>query len=207
MARFFDVHPVNPQQRLINQVVQMIQQDALIAYPTDSGYALGCQLGSTAGVDRIRRIRHLDERHHFALVCADMAQVGQYVQLDTSAFRAIKSATPGPYTFILKATRDVPRRMAHPKKRTVGIRIPRHTVVAALLRELGEPLASSTLLLPGQHDVWTEGWFVKEELDSVIDAVVDCGVCGDRPTTVIDYSQGYPELTRLGAGDPARFGG
>jgi tRNA threonylcarbamoyl adenosine modification protein (Sua5/YciO/YrdC/YwlC family) len=205
MARYFDVHPVNPQPRSIGQVVAMIRDDALVAYPTDSCYALGSRLDNPAGTERIRRIRSLDDRHHFTLVCADFAQLGQLVQLDNAAFRAVKAATPGPYTFILPATRDVPRRLAHPKKRTVGVRIPDHVVVRALLRELGEPLLSSTLLLPDSEDPMTDGWQIKEELDTVIDAVVDAGDCGKEPTTVVDWSAGYPEVVRVGAGDPSRF--
>ena len=206
MARYFDVHPSDPQPRTIAQVVALLRDDALIAYPTDSCYALGCQLGSLTGAERIRRLRHLDDRHHFTLVCADFAQLGQFVQLDNAAFRAIKAATPGPYTFILPATREVPRRLAHPRKRTVGVRIPDHPVVQALLRELGEPLLSSTLLLPDEDEPMTEGWQIKEQLDHLLDAVIDAGDCGTEPTTVVDWSQGYPEVVRIGAGDPARFG-
>ena len=205
MARYFDVHAVDPQPRSIAAVVRMLREDGVIAYPTDSGYALGCQLGSAGGVDRIRQIRGLDERHHLTLVCSDLAQLGQLVELDTPVFRAIKAATPGPYTFILTASREVPRRMQHPKKRTVGARIPRHAVVAALLRELGEPLVSSTLLLPGQEQPSTDGWQVKEELDALVDGVVDSGECGSEPTTVVDFTQGYPVVTRVGTGDPAPF--
>ncbi len=205
MARYFDVHPVDPQPRSIATVAQMLRDDALIAYPTDSGYALGCRLESRSGVDRIRRLRELDPGHHFTLVCADLAQVGQFVVLDTAVFRAVKAHTPGPYTFILPATRDVPRRMAHPKKRTVGVRIPQHPVVAALLLELDEPLLSSTLLLPGQDRPMTDGWQVKEELDSEVDAVLDSGECGDEATTVVDYTAGYPVIARVGAGDPRPF--
>jgi tRNA threonylcarbamoyl adenosine modification protein (Sua5/YciO/YrdC/YwlC family) len=206
MARYFDVHPSDPQPRTIAQVVALLRDDALIAYPTDSCYALGCQLGSLTGAERIRRLRHLDDRHHFTLVCADFAQLGQFVQLDNAAFRAIKAATPGPYTFILPATREVPRRLAHPRKRTVGVRIPDHPVVQALLRELGEPLLSSTLLLPDEDEPMTEGWQIKEQLDHLLDAVIDAGDCGTEPTTVVDWSQGYPEVVRIGAGDPTRFG-
>ncbi|HEY5184189.1 MAG TPA: L-threonylcarbamoyladenylate synthase [Actinomycetes bacterium] len=206
MARYFDVHPHDPQPRTIAQVAALVRDDALIAYPTDSCYALGCQLGSPTGAERIRRLRQLDDRHHFTLVCADFAQLGQFVQLDTTAFRAIKAVTPGPYTFILPATREVPRRLAHPKKRTVGVRIPDHPVVHTLLRELGEPLLSSTLLLPDEDEPMTEGWQIKEQLDHLLDAVVDSGDCGTEPTTVVDWSQGYPEVVRVGAGDPARFG-
>ena len=150
VARFVDLHPVNPQPRLVGQVVEALRDDALIAYPTDSGYALGCQLGNRDGRDRILRIRQLDERHHFTLMCKDFAQLGQFVHVDNSAFRAIKAATPGPYTFILPATGEVPRRLMHPKKRTVGVRIPDHVVVCALLEELGEPILTSTLILPGR---------------------------------------------------------
>ena len=205
MARYFDVHPRDPQPHSIAQVAALLRDDALIAYPTDSCYALGCRLDNPAGGERIRRLRSLDDRHHLTLVCADFAQLGQLVQLNNAAFRAIKAATPGPYTFILPATKEVPRRLAHPKKRTVGVRIPDHPVVRALLRQLGEPLLSSTLLLPDAEEPMTDGWQIKEELDHVIDAVVDAGDCGTEPTTVVDWSQGYPEVVRVGAGDPARF--
>jgi tRNA threonylcarbamoyl adenosine modification protein (Sua5/YciO/YrdC/YwlC family) len=205
MARYFDVHPRNPQPHSIAQVAALLRDDAVIAYPTDSCYALGCRLDNPAGGERIRRVRFLDDRHHLTLVCADFAQLGQLVQLDNAAYRAIKAATPGPYTFILPATREVPRRLAHPKKRTVGVRIPDHPVVRALLRQLGEPLLSSTLLLPDAEEPMTDGWAIKEELDHLIDAVVDAGDCGMEPTTVVDWSQGYPEVVRVGAGDPARF--
>ncbi|MGZ4493524.1 MAG: L-threonylcarbamoyladenylate synthase [Nocardioides sp.] len=205
MARYFDVHPKDPQPRSVAQIAALVRDDALIAYPTDSCYALGFRLDSTTGADRIRRIRGLDERHHFTLVCSDFAQLGQLVQLDNAAFRAVKAATPGPYTFILPATKEVPRRLAHPKKKTVGVRMPEHPFVRALLRELGEPLVSSTLLLPGHDDPMTDGWSIKEELDHVVDAVVDAGDCGTEPTTVVDWSEGYPEVVRVGAGDPSRF--
>jgi tRNA threonylcarbamoyl adenosine modification protein (Sua5/YciO/YrdC/YwlC family) len=162
-------------------------------------------MGNPTGAQRIRQLRGLDDRHHFTLVCADFAQLGQLVHLDNAVFRSIKVATPGPYTFILPATGDVPRRLAHPKKRTVGVRIPNHPVVRALLRQLGEPLVSSTLLLPDAEEPMTDGWQIKEELDSVIDAVVDAGECSKELTTVVDWSQGYPEVVRVGMGDPARF--
>jgi tRNA threonylcarbamoyl adenosine modification protein (Sua5/YciO/YrdC/YwlC family) len=162
-------------------------------------------MGAPEGTERITRIRQLDARHHFTLVCSDFAQLGQLVQLSNSAFRAVKAATPGPYTFILPATKEVPRRLAHPKKRTVGVRIPDHPVTQALLRELGEPLLSSTLLLPEHEDPLTDGWQIKEELDHVVDVVLDAGACGTEPTTVVDWSEGYPEVVRVGAGDPGRF--
>ena len=205
MARYFDVHPQNPQPRAIAQVAAMLREGGLIAYPTDSCYALGWSLDNPDGADRLRRIRSLDARHHFTLVCADFAQLGSLVQLGNAAFRSVKAATPGPYTFILPATKEVPKRLAHPKKRTVGVRIPDHPVVQALLRELGEPLVSSTLLLPDADEPMTDGWAIKEELDHVVDAVVDAGDCGLEPTTVVDWSEGYPEVVRVGAGDPSRF--
>ena len=205
MARYVDVHPRDPQPRAVEQVVALLRDGGLVAYPTDSGYALGASLDSHDAAERIRRIRRLDDRHHFTLVCADFAQVGQYVILDNSAFRAIKAATPGPYTFVLPATKDVPRRLAHPRKRTVGVRIVDHPVASALVRALGEPLLSSTLLLPGETEPMSDGWTVKEELDHVVDAVVDAGECGTEPTTVVDWSDGYPEVVRVGAGDPERF--
>lgn len=205
MARYLDVHPTTPQPRLVAQVVAMLRDDALIAYPTDSMYALGTRMDNHDGLDRIRHIRHLDDHHHFTLMCADFAQLGQLVHLDNNEFRAIKAATPGPYTFILPATPEVPRRLAHPKKRSVGVRIPQHPVAQAILRKLGEPLLSSSLLMPGAEWPLTEGWQVKEELDDLVDAVVDGGDCGTTPTTVVDWTSGEPEIVRVGAGDPDRF--
>ena len=205
MARYFDVHPLNPQPRAISQAVALLRDDALIAYPTDSCYALGFELDSPTGADRIRRIRGLDDRHHFTFVCADFAQLGQFVQLDNAAFRAIKAVTPGPYTFILSATKEVPRRLAHTKRKTVGVRIPDSPVVQALVRELGKPLVSSSLLLPGDEEPMTDGWQIKEALDPVVDAVLDAGDCGTVPTTVVDWSSGSPEVVRGGAGHPSRF--
>ena len=205
MARYYDVHPVDPQPRTVAQVVGLIRDDALVAYPTDSCYALGCRMDSRTGPDRIRQIRSLDARHHFTLVCADFAQLGQLVQLDNRTFRTVKSATPGPYTFILPALKEVPRRLAHPRGRTVGVRIPEHPVVRALLRGLGAPLLSSTLLLPGHELPMTDGWSIQSELDHVVDAVLDAGDCGTEPTTVVDWSQGWPEVVRVGAGPVDRF--
>jgi tRNA threonylcarbamoyl adenosine modification protein (Sua5/YciO/YrdC/YwlC family) len=205
MARFVDLHPVNPQTRGVAQVVAALRDDALIAYPTDSGYALGCQLGNRDGRDRILRIRELDDRHHFTLMCKDFAQLGQFVHIDNSAFRAIKAATPGPYTFILPGTVEVPRRLMHPKKRTVGVRIPDHVVVSALLEELGEPILTSTLILPGEEEARTLSWEIKEELDHQVDVVVEAGETSGEPTTVVDWSEGYPEIVRVGAGDAERF--
>ncbi|MBQ1097524.1 L-threonylcarbamoyladenylate synthase [Streptomyces sp. NPDC097107] len=205
MAKYFDVHPDNPQPRSITQVADSVRSGALIAYPTDSCYALGCRLGSRDGIDRIRSIRQLDSRHHFTLVCQDFAQLGQFVQIDNDVFRAIKASTPGSYTFILPATREVPRMLQHPKKKTVGVRIPDHVVTQSLLTELGEPLLSSTLLLPGEEEPMTQGWEIKDRLDHVLDAVIDSGDCGTEPTTVVDFSGGAAEIVRRGAGDTARF--
>ena len=199
------MHPVNPQRRAIQQVADLVRSGGLIAYPTDSCFALGCQLGNKDGLDRIREIRGLDDRHHFTLVCKDFTQLGQLVQVSNTAFRMIKASTPGSYTFILPATKDVPRRFLHPKKRTVGVRIPEHAVVQDLITELGEPLLSSTLLLPDQDEPMTQGWEIKKRLDHVVDAVIDSGGCGTEPTTVIDLSQAEPEILRRGAGDTARF--
>jgi tRNA threonylcarbamoyl adenosine modification protein (Sua5/YciO/YrdC/YwlC family) len=205
MARYLDVHPDNPQPRLISQVGDLIRGGGLIAYPTDSCYALGCQLGNKAGLDRIREIRRLDGKHHFTLVCADFAQLGQFVKVSNAVFRLVKATTPGSYTFILPATREVPKQLLHPKKQTVGVRIPKHTVTQALLAELGEPLLSSTLLLPDEEEPLTQGWEIKERLDHQLDAVVDSGDCGLEPTSVIDLSGDEPEIMRRGAGDVSRF--
>ncbi|GGN21129.1 L-threonylcarbamoyladenylate synthase [Streptomyces fuscichromogenes] len=205
MAKYFDVHPDNPQARSISQIADSVRSGSLIAYPTDSCYALGCQLGSRDGIDRIRGIRHLDDRHHFTLMCRDFAQLGQFVRVDNDVFRAVKASTPGSYTFILPATREVPRKLLHPKKKTVGVRIPDHVVTQALLAELGEPLLSSTLLLPDEEEPLTQGWEIKDRLDHQVDAVVDSGECGTEPTTVIDFSGGEAEIVRRGAGDTSRF--
>ncbi|PKW05790.1 tRNA threonylcarbamoyl adenosine modification protein, Sua5/YciO/YrdC/YwlC family [Streptomyces sp. 1222.5] len=205
MAKYFDVHPENPQPRSIAQIADAVRSEALIAYPTDSCYALGCRLGSRDGMDRIRSIRHLDDRHHFTLMCRDFAQLGQFVRVDNDVFRAVKASTPGSYTFILPATREVPRKLMHPKKKTVGVRIPDHVVTQALLAELGEPLLSSTLLLPDEEEPMTQGWEIKDLLDHAVDAVVDSGDCGTEPTTVVDFSSGEAEIVRRGAGDTTRF--
>lgn len=205
MAKYFDVHPDNPQPRTVTQVADAVRSGALIVYPTDSCYALGARLGSRDGLDRIRSVRQLGPKHHFTLMCRDFGQLGQFVRLDNDVFRAVKAATPGAYTFILPATTEVPRKMLHPKKRTVGVRIPDHVAAQALLAELGEPLLSSTLLLPGDEEPMTQGWEIKERLDHVVDVVLDSGDCGTEPTTVVDFSGGAPEIVRRGAGDPARF--
>ena len=205
MARYFDIHPANPQRRALGQVADIVRGGGVIAYPTDSCYALGCQLGNFGGIDRIRSIRGLDDKHHLTLVCQDFAQLGQFALIPNRIFRALKAATPGSYTFILPATREVPRRLQHPGKKTVGVRIPDHAVTKALLAELGEPLVSSTLLLPGHDEPMTQGWEIAEELGTAVDAVIDSGECGTEPTTVIDFSLDEPEILRRGAGDPSAF--
>lgn len=205
MARYFDVHPQDPQPRALGQVVDLLQDGALIAYPTDSCYALGAQLGNRKALDRIRTIRQLDDKHHFTLMCSNFAQMGRFVEMGNAVFRSLKAATPGSYTFILKATSEVPKRLLHPKKKTVGVRIPDHRVVQALLAELGEPLLSTTLLLPDEDEPLTQGWEIKERLDHQVDAVIDSGECGTEPTTVVDFSSGVPEIVRVGMGDPSPF--
>jgi tRNA threonylcarbamoyl adenosine modification protein (Sua5/YciO/YrdC/YwlC family) len=205
MAKFFDVHPEDPQPRAISQIVQLLRSGGLIAYPTDSCYALGAQMGNKEALDRIRSIRQLDDKHHFTLVCRDFAQLGQFVNIGNDVFRSIKSVTPGSYTFILPATKEVPRRLLHPKKKTVGVRIPDHVLVHELLGVLGEPLLTSTLILPGEDEPRALGWEIKEELDHQVDLVVEAGETRAQPTTVIDWSEGYPEIVRVGAGDPGRF--
>lgn len=205
MARFLDIHPVDPQPRLVAQVGATLREGGVIAYPTDSGYALGALMGNADAKERMRAIRRLDDRHHYTLVVKDFAQLGQLVHIDNAVFRAVKAATPGPYTFILPATSEVPRRLLHPKKRTVGIRMPDHPVVRALVEEVGEPLLTTTLILPGETEPMTEGWLVKEELDHQLDLVVEAGDVVAAPTTVVDWTGGEPVVERVGAGDPSRF--
>src|ERR1700752_5253656 len=205
VARYFEVHPVSPQPRAIVQIADIVRAGGVIAYPTDSCYALGCQLGNRDGMARIKSIRGLGDRHHLTLVCQDFAQLGQFVYVAKPVFRAIKAATPGSYTFILPATKEVPRRLQHPGKKPGGGRIPRHVVTQALLAELGEPLVSSTLLLPGEEEPMTYGWQIAEQLEHAVDAVIDSGDVGTEPTTVIDFSQPEPVIVRYGAGDTSDF--
>lgn len=205
MARYFDVHPDNPQPRSIAQVVEIVRTGGLIAYPTDSAFALGCALGNREGLERIRRLRQLDRHHHFTLVCSDFSQLGQYVEMSNDVFRAIKSVTPGAYTFILRATREVPKVLLQEKKRTVGVRIPAHTTAHALLEALGEPIASSTLVMPGDDEPLTDGWTIADELGNLVDAVLDSGDTGVGATTVVDFTGDEVEVVRVGMGDPAPF--
>ena len=204
-AKYLDIHPEDPQPRLIEQAVAALEGGGLIAYPTDSCYALGCRLGDADGLERIRRIRQVGKDHHFTLVCADFAQLGQYVLVSNPTFRLVKNATPGPYTFILPATREVPRKMAHPKKHTVGVRIPDHRVAHALVEALGEPILSSTLLLPGQEDPPSEGWVVQDLLGEQVDVIIDSGEVGIEPTTVADLTGSEPVIAREGAGNVDRI--
>ncbi|GGK76000.1 L-threonylcarbamoyladenylate synthase [Ornithinimicrobium pekingense] len=205
MARFVDIHPVDPQPRLVAQVADVLREGGLAAFPTDACYTLGARLSDAGAKQRIIDIRRLDDKHHFTLMCADFAQLGQLVQLDNSVFRAVRAATPGAYTFILPATGEVPRRLLHPRKRTVGVRLPDHRVCQALLAEVGEPLLTSTLLLPGAEEPLAFGWEVKEALDHLVDVVVEGDQTGQEPTTVVDFSEGYPEVVRVGSGDPEPF--
>lgn len=205
MARYFDVHPANPQPRSLAQVAAILSDGGLVAYPTDSGFALGCMLGTRDALDRIRTIRALDDRHHFTLVCSEFAQLGAYVQMGNREFRAIKACTPGPYTFILPATREAPKAMLHPKKKTVGVRVPDHVTARALLDLLGAPLQSSTLILPGSDEPMTDGWTIADTLAHEVDAVLDSGDVGLLATTIVDLSGDEIEILRYGAGDPAMF--
>ncbi len=204
MAQLIDIHPEDPQPRLVRKAADLIRNGGLIAYPTDSSYALGCSLGNKEALQRIRDIRQLDDRHDFTLVCGDFSQMNSYVAFDNSLFRVLKNATPGPYTFIMQASRETPRVMQNPKKKTVGVRIPDHKVALALIAELGTPIVSSTLLLPDRDEQLLRGWEVRDELDYQLDAVID-GESGYTPTTVVDVTSGVPEIIRVGAGDPTPF--
>lgn len=204
-AKILRIHPVDPQPRLVRQAAEVIRNGGLIAYPTDSCYALGCSLGNREGIERITRIRDLDSKHHFTLMCHEFAQLGQFVILDNAAFRTIKSLIPGPYTFIMKATKEVPRRMMHPKKNSVGARIPENPLSLRLLEEIAEPILSSTLLLPGHEDPLTDAEEVAAAIGNDVDLIIDSGVPGVVPTSVIDFTESAPAVRRVGAGDVSRF--
>jgi tRNA threonylcarbamoyl adenosine modification protein (Sua5/YciO/YrdC/YwlC family) len=205
LSQYFELHPQNPQLRLIRQAVQILRDGGLIAYPTDSCYALGCHIGDAGPLERIRRIRQADRHHHFTLVCRDLAEIARYARVDTWQFRLLKAATPGPFTFLLQATRETPRRLQHPQRRTIGIRVPDHAVVRALLAELGEPIMSSTLLLPGETVPLTDGHEIRARLEHQIDAVLDSGNCGLEPTTVVDLAVSPPAILRQGRGQLPGF--
>lgn len=200
MSQFFSIHPETPQLRLIRQAVMIIRDGGVIAYPTDSGYALGCHLGDKNAVDRVRAIRQIDDSHHLTLICRDLSELATYAKVENSAFRLLKNNTPGPYTFILNASREVPRRLMHPKKREIGLRIPEHPITMALLEELGEPLLSTSLIMPGEEEPRVEAWDIRETLEHSLDLVIDGGYCGFIPTTVISLLDDIPEVLREGAG-------
>ena len=200
LSQYFELHPQNPQPRLLRQAVQILRAGGLIAYPTDSCYALGCHIGDAEALERIRRLRQADRHHHFTLVCADLAEIARFARVETWQFRILKSATPGPFTFLLPATRETPRRLQHPQRRTIGVRIPDHIVPRLLLAELGEPIMSSTLLLPGEEIPLNDGREIRARLEHEIDAVLDSGSCGLQPTTVIDLSVSPPVVLRQGVG-------
>lgn len=207
MAQFFSIHTDTPHLRLIKQAVAIVRSGGIIVYPTDSCYALGCHLGDKNAMARIRTIRQVDERHHFTLVCRDLAEISTYAKVDNSQYRLLKATTPGSYTFILQATREVPRRMQHPKRSTIGLRIPDHPVVLALLEELGEPLLSSTLILPEDEFPLNDAEEIRERLEHQVELIMDAGSCGIEMTTVIDLTTDVPELIRQGKGslEPFRF--
>jgi tRNA threonylcarbamoyl adenosine modification protein (Sua5/YciO/YrdC/YwlC family) len=205
MSQFFVVHPVNPQTRLITQAVGILRQGGVIVYPTDSGYALGCMMGDKNALEKICRIRQLENEHNFTLLCNDLSELSVYAKIDNTAFRLIKNNTPGAYTFILKATKEVPRRLMNEKKKTIGIRVPTNNIAQALLTELGEPLMSSTLILPGQVLAEADPEEFRGQLEKVVDLIIDGGTQGAQPTTVIDFSDDEPKVVRFGAGDPTPF--
>lgn len=206
MSQFFQVHPENPQIRLIRQAADIVRGGGVIAYPTDSAYALGCHIGDKQALDRIRAIRRLDDRHNFTLVCRDLSEIATYARVDNTVYRLLKHNTPGPYTIILRATSEVPRRLMHPKRRTVGLRIPDNVVAQALLEELGEPLMSVTLIMPGDELPLIDPYEIREILEHQVDAVIDGGYCGMEATTVIDMADEVPMVLRAGKGDPTPFG-
>ena len=207
MTQYFEIHPVTPQKRLLRTAVDMILDGAVIVYPTDSTYALGCRMGEKSAVDRIRQIRQLDERHNFTLVCRDLSDIGTYAKVDNVAFRLLKAHTPGPYTFILPATGEVPRLLLHPKRKTIGIRVPDHPVALALAEELGEPLMSTTLLLPDQDIPYTDAQDIQDRIGKLVDLIIDGGPGGVEPSTVVDLTTGMPSVIRQGKGDPSVFEG
>lgn len=207
MALFIQIHPDNPQPRLVKQVVDVIRAGGVIVYPTDSSYALGCQMGDKAAMDRIRAIRRLDDKHNFTLVCRDLSEIATYAMVDNITYRLLKTHTPGPYTFVLKATHEVPRRLQNPKRKTIGIRVPDNRIAQAILAELGEPLMSSTLILPGEEMPMTDPQEMADLLGHQVDLVIDGGNCGFMPTTVVELVEGAPVVVRQGKGDARPFAG
>jgi len=206
VSQFFQVHPENPQARLIKQAVEIIRAGGLVVYPTDSSYALGCQMGDKGALDRIRRLRNLDDKHNFTLMCCDLSQLGLFAKVDTAAFRLLKTHTPGPYTFILGATREVPRLLLHPKRRTIGLRVPQHPIAQALLQELGEPLMSVSLIMPGEDLPMSDPYEMRQVLEHHVDLIIDGGDGGISASTVINLTEDEPQVVRVGCGDPTPFG-
>lgn len=206
MAQYFQIHPVNPQRRLIRQAAQIVRNGGLIAYPTDSCYALGCRIGDAKALGRLRRIRGVDEKHHLTLMCRDLSEIAAYAIVDNIQYRFLKAATPGAYTFILRATRETPRRLLHPRRKTIGVRVPDHVVAHALLAELDEPMLSATLALPGQPAPPSDAAEIRAALEHEIDLVIDGGSCGNVPSTVIDLTTDVPLVVRRGKGPLARLG-
>lgn len=205
MSQFFQVHPVNPQLRLIRRAVEIIRDGGLIVYPTDSCYALGCHIGDRGAMEKIRRIRRADRNHHFTLVCSDLSEIATYARVDNRTYRMLRAHTPGPYTFILRATGEVPSRLRNPRRRTIGIRVPDHPVPQLMLDELGEPIMSSTLSLPGDEYPLSDPTEIRERLEHQVDAIIDAGSCGMEPTSVIDLVQDVPKIVRRGRGDLHAF--
>ncbi len=206
MSQYFEVHPDNPQPRLIKQAAQLLHQGGVCAVPTDSSYALVCHLDDKAAAESLRRIRQVDDKHHLTLLCRDLSELAAYARVDNRQYRLLKLGTPGPYTFILEATKEVPRRLSHPSRRTIGLRVPEHRVAQALLAELGQPLLATTLIAPGETEPMNDPDEIRERFQKLLAAVVDAGACPMAPTTVIDLSSGEPELVRQGRGDLARLG-
>ena len=205
MSEFLQVHPVNPEPRMIKQVVDVLLQGGVIVYPTDSTYALGCHIGDKPALERIRRIRQLDSKHNFTLVCSDLSSLAVYAKVHNSAYRILKAYTPGPYTFILKATPEVPRRLMHPKKKTIGLRVPQHPIAQSILAALGEPLMSTSLILPEAETALFDPYQMRLKIGKLVDLIVDGGACGLEPTTMVDLVEGVPQLVRVGKGDPEPF--
>jgi len=207
MTLYLQIHPDDPQARHLARAAEIVREGGVIAFPTVSCYALGCHLGDKDAVDRIRAIREVDERHHLTLMCRDLSEIAQYARVDNAQYRLLKATTPGSYTFILEGTKELPRRVLHPKRKTIGLRVPDHRVALALLAELGEPLLTATLALPGDEGPLTEGWEIQDRLDGRLELILDGGHCGTEPTTVIDLTGGVPELIRAGRGslDPFAF--
>lgn len=205
MTQILTIHPDNPQQRLIRQSVEVIHKGGVIAYPTDSAYALGCHIGDKSALDRIRTIRQLEKKHNFTLMCRDLSELATYARVDNVVYRMLKSHTPGPYTFVLEGTSEVPRRLMHPKRKTIGLRVPDNPITLALLEELGEPMMSVTLHMPGDEYPLTDPYDIRDSLQSRIDLVIDGGYCGLEPTSVLDLTGELPEILRVGMGDVSDF--